>query len=188
MAFATGDGAVSAHEGELGLGVVEAIDVCPGFNVVAGFAAKGNAIGALAGHTIVEFTLVRILVAGGAVAVFEMERQDLVGAAGGANFMTIDAGHSNVSTGQGEARGLVLGDGEGGAVEIGNGVAGFAAIVIGSGGELVVVCVLVAIGASFKFDFVDGVFGGGEMALGALHGDVLAFQRIARGVVFLHAE
>ena len=73
-------------------------------------------------------------------------------------------------------------------MEIDDGVAGFAAIVIRSGGKLIVVRILVAIVAGFKFDFVDGVFARGNMALGAFHFYVHSLERIARRVVLFHAE
>jgi len=144
---------------------------------VAGLAAEGGAVGALAGHAIVEFAFVGIDVAGGAGAIREVEGQDLVGTAGGSEFVAICAGDRGVSTGQGETRGVVFGDGVSSAVEIDNGVAGFAPVVVRRDGELVVVGVLVAVGANREFNFVAGVFAvgsGGNVTLGAFDFDVLA--------------
>lgn len=188
MAFAAGYGAVSPHQRELGFGMVEAIDVYPGADVVAGFAAEGGAIGAFASHAIVELALVGILVAGGAGAILEMERKNLAGASTQAGLVAIGARDGDVSASQSEARGLVLGDGKRGAMEIDDGMAVFAAIIVWCGGELIIVGVLVAIEAGGEFHFVDGVFSRGNMALGAFHLDVFSLQRIAGRIVFLNAE
>ncbi len=179
---------MSANKRELGPGMIEAIHVCPGAHAVAGFAAEGRAIGAFASHAIVELTFVRIFVAGNTVAVFKMERKNLVGAAAKTGPVAIRTGDSYVRPCQRETCGFVFRNGESGAMEINNRMAVLAAIVVWCGGELVVVRVLVAIEACAEFHFVDGVFACGNMALRAFHGDVLALQRIVRGVVFLHAE
>ena len=188
VAFTASNRAMSANKRELGLGMIEAIHVCPGAHAVAGFAAEGSAIGALASHAIVELTFVRIFVAGSTVAVFKMERKNLVGAATKAGLVAIGTRDSHVRSCQRETRGFVFRNGESGAMEINNSVAVLAAIVVGCGGKLVVVRVLVAIEACAEFHFVDGVLAGGDMALRAFHSDVLALQRIVGGVVFLHAE
>ena len=174
VAIAADDGAMSTHKREFGFGVIETVNVGPGFYIVAGLTTEGCAVGALASHAIVEFALVWILVTGRAGAVFVMEWKNFIGAACGARFVTIGAGNSNVRACQREASGLMLGDGIGGAVEIDNGVAGLATIVEWSGGKLIVVGVLVAIEAGGEFHFVNGVFARGDVALSAFHGDVLA--------------
>ncbi len=155
---------------------------------MAGFATKGRAIGPFVGHAIVELPLVGILVASGASPIFEVEGKNLVGAAGSTLFMAVGAGDSDMSSGEGEPRGLVLGDGEGGAMEIDNRVAGFTTIVVWGGSKLIVVGILVAIGAGFKLNFVDGVFARGNVAFRAFYLYMLSFEWIARGVVFFHPE
>ena len=188
MAFTAGDGAMSANQSELSPGMVETVHFCPGTHAVAGFAAERRAIGAFASHAVVELPFVRILVAGSTVAIFKMERKNLVGAATKTGLVTIGAGDCYVGACQRETRSFVFRNAESGAMEINHRMAVLAAIVIGCGGKLVVVRVLVAIEACAEFHFVDGVFAGGEMALRAFHGDVLTLQRIVRGIVFLHAE
>ena len=188
MAIAARHGTVSAYQRELCFGMIEAVDVCPGLYVVAGLAAEGRAIGAFAGHAVVELALVRILMASRACAVFKMEGKDFVDAAASPNFMAIGARDRDMGASQGEARGFVLGDCECRAMEIDHGMTRFAAIVVRSGGKLIVVRILVAIGASFKFNFVDGVFARGSVALRAFHLDVFAFERVAGRVVFFYAE
>jgi len=155
--------------------MIEAVDVCPGLCGVAGFAAEGCAVGAPASHAIVELTFVGILVTGGAGAIFKMERKNFVCASTEADLVAISAGNRDVSAGQRKFSGFVLGDGEGGAMEIDHGVAGFTPIVVGSGSELIVMRIFVAIRASGEFHFVDGVLAGGDVALRAFDGDVLAF-------------
>ena len=172
-----GDGTMRAEEREFCFGVVEAGYVHPGFCGVAGFAAEGGAVGALAVHAVVEFALVRIGVAGGAATVREVEGQDFVGATGSAELVAFGAGDRGVRGAEGEASAVVLGDGVGGAVEIDDRVAGFAFVVVRRGGELIVVSVLVAVGAGGEFNFVERVFAAGacgDVALGAFHFDVLA--------------
>lgn len=179
VALATGNRPVRTKQGELGLRMVEAIDIAPRLDVVTRFATKRLPVGAAAGHTIVELTFVGILVAGGAGAILKVKRKYLVGTAGETGFVAIRARDSDVSTGEREAGIFVLGDGVGGAVEVRNGVARLALIVVRRGGELIVVRVLVAIGAELKLDVVDGVLARRDVALGAVHLYVLALERIA---------
>ena len=188
VALAAGDRAMSADQSELCFGMIEAVHVCPGAHAVAGFASEGRAIGAFASHAIVELPFVRIFVAGSTVAVLKMERKNLVCAAAKTSLVTIGAGDGYVCSSQGESRGFVFCDGECGAMKFDDGVTVLAAVVVWCGGELVVVRVSVAIEARAEFHFVDGVFAGGNMALRAFHGNVLALQRVAGNVVFFNAE
>ncbi len=82
VAIGAGYGAMDSEKRKRSLRVVEAVDICPGLCVVAGFATKRRAVATLAGHAVAEFAIVGIFVAGGAVAVFEMERNDFVDGAG----------------------------------------------------------------------------------------------------------
>jgi len=75
---------VRTEQWELGLRVIESLDVCPGPHVVAGFTAERRAVGAPLFLRIFEFTMMRIRVASGAGHVVPAEREDLVGPAGGA--------------------------------------------------------------------------------------------------------
>ena len=147
VALAAGHRAVDSQQREFGFGMIEAVDVHPGFHCVASFAAECGSIGALTRHAIIKLTLVRVFVASGAGAVFETERQDFVGATRGARFVAIRTRNRHVRAHESEARGLVLRDCESRAMEINDGVTWFATIVVGRGGELIVVCVFVTIGA-----------------------------------------
>lgn len=82
----------------------------------------------------------------------------------------------------------MLGNGEGSTMKIGDGVARFAAIIVGCGGELIVVRVLVAIGAGRELYVVNGVFACRDVAARTGNAEVLAFQRIGGTVVFVCAE
>jgi len=166
---------MSAEQGELCLGMIEAVDIAPGLYVVASLAAERSAVGAFAGHAIVEFALVRILMACRAGAVLKVEGQNLVGAAACAGLVTIIAGDGRVRAGEGEFGVAVLGDSERGAMPILDGVTRFAAIVVRGGGKLLIVGIFVAIGAICELHLINRIFAGGDVALGAIDFDVLAF-------------
>src|SRR5882762_11289215 len=158
--------------------MVEAVYVGPGNRVVAGFAAEQRAVGALAPHAVVKFSMMRIGVARSAGHVGKTERQHFVGAMRFACSVATRARDGSVSARQGKARVAMRGDGVQGAMEIRDGVAGFATIVERRRGELIVVHVLVAVGAIRKLDLVLRIFAGRNVTVGALDRDVFAFQRI----------
>ena len=178
VAVAADHRSMRADKWEISFGMIEAVDVRPGLDVMASFATKGSPIGALACHAIVEFPFVRIFVTGGAIPIFEMVRNDFVAATRSAEFVAVRTGNGYMSTGKSEASVAMFGDSERGAMEILHGMAGFTAVVVGSGGKLIVVSVLVAIVAVFKFHFVHGIFSGGDVALCAVNGNVFALERI----------
>ena len=80
VAISACHGAMRSEQREFCFRVVEAVDVRPRFSGVASFASERRAIGPLAGHFFVEFAVVRVLVASGAVPILKFERQNLVGA------------------------------------------------------------------------------------------------------------
>ncbi len=168
--------------------MIEAVNVHPGFYGVASFATERCAIGTPAGHAIVEFSLVRIFMTGGAGAVFELERYDFVGAARGPNFMAISASDGDVRASQGEARVFVLRDGEPGAMEIDYSVARLATVVERCGGELIVMRVFVTIGARREFHFVNGVPPRRDVAVRAFDLNVFALERVAGLGMLRHPE
>ena len=96
VATVAGHCPMSPEQREFRLAVVEALDVYPRFRVVACFAAKGSAIRPAACHPIVEFSMVRIGVAGRATAIFKMERQDFVGRVRHPRFVAVVAGNGYV--------------------------------------------------------------------------------------------
>jgi len=155
---------------------------------VACFAAQCGSIGALLRHALLEFAFVGVRVAGGASAVLEMEGKDLVCSAAESRFVTFRAGYCHVGAGQHKARVLVLGNRERRAMEILYGVAILAAVLVGSGGKLLVVCVLMAIRTGRELHFVNGIFAGRRVAFVARDGGMLSFERIVRSRVLLHAE
>ena len=158
MAIAASDHAVRSDQIEFCLRVVEPLYVNPGANIVAGFATRGCSIHAAKGHAIVEFTLVRIVVARRAGAVLEFERQDFILPPAQPGLVAFGAGYGDVGPGKSKARILVFGDRKCGAVEILYGVAVFAAILVRRRGELLVMFVFMAIQAGGEFDLIDRVF------------------------------
>jgi len=73
VAIAAQGYAVRPKKWEFGFRVVEAVDIGPRAHVVASFAPQKRAVGALRGHAILEFSVMRILVAGGAAHVLPTE-------------------------------------------------------------------------------------------------------------------
>jgi len=132
--------------------------------------------------------VVRVGVARGATAIFEMEGHDVVDGMGDAYFVAVAAGNCDVRAGQRELGLLMLRDRKQNAVEILDRVAGFTAIVVGSSGELTGVDVFVAVHTVCEFHFVKGGLAGGKVALRAFHFAVFAFERVARRGVLLHSK
>ena len=151
---------------------------------MASFAAKRHAIRAALRHAIVEFAFVGILMARSAGHVVPTEGKELVGPAGGSHLVTIVASNGSMRADKRVTRLAVHGNRISGNVKIPNGVTVFAAVLVGSGGELVVVGVFVAVGAELKLDLVNGVFASRQMAFLAFYGNVFSFERISRSIVF----
>src|SRR6516165_8425730 len=168
--------------------MIEAIDVGPGLHRMAGFATEGRAIGPLFRHAVVEFALMRILMAPGAGLILKFERQDLIRAPGCAELVAIAAGYRGVGAGEREFRVAVLCNRVRRAVPVHDGVAVFAAVLVGGARKLVVVRILVAIHAEFELDVVDRVLARRKVTLRTFHLDVFAFQGVARVVVLFHAK
>lgn len=71
-------GAMRAHQRELRLRMVKPVDIRPRPRVVASLAAKRRPVSSSPCHPVVKLPFVRILVAGRARAILEVERQNLV--------------------------------------------------------------------------------------------------------------
>lgn len=125
--------------------MIEAVDVSPGLDTVTSLAPEDGSVGTLPGHLFIKFAPVWIFVTGGTTAIFEVEGQDLIGAASQAGFVAVGARHGSVSSLEWEAGTAMFRDGVGSAVPILDGVAILAAILVGSSGKLIVVGVLVAV-------------------------------------------
>ena len=67
-------------------------------------------------------------------------------------------------------------------------MAAFALIEVRRFGKLAVVRVLMAVSTLLELDFELGIFALVDVALTALHGEVLALERIIAGVVILGGE
>lgn len=161
VAGAALDHTVCAEKRELRFRMVKAIDIDPRPHVVAGFASERCAVGASLRLAIFEFAVVRICMAGGASAICESERQNLVLAACRSRLVTIGAGHGGVCSGQSEMSVAVLRDGKERTVPVTHGMTIFAFVQMRSGGELAVMRVLVTVRAERKLQFVNCVLAGG---------------------------
>jgi len=188
MAFAAHHGPVRSQQRELRLRVIEPIDVRPGLHGVTHFAAKRRPIRAPPRHPVFELPLVRVRVTRRAGAVFKFERQDLVGPPAGADLMTITASHGHVRSRQGKPASSMLRNRVCAPMEIHHRVTRLALIVVGCGGELIVVRILVAVAASRELYLVNRVLARRNVALRALHSNVLALQRVPRTVMLLHSK
>jgi len=188
VAFAAGNSAMSPDQWEFRFRMVETADVDPGLGAVARFAAERSAIGAFLRHAVFEFALMDILVAGGARAVRKMERQNLVRSSAQAHFVALRAGYRHVGSGQHEMSVLVLGNGKRRAMKVLNGMAILAAVLVWSGGKLLVMRVLMAIRAGREFNFVQSVFAGRRVAFIASDGHMFSFERILRRRVLFHSK
>src|SRR5579863_8182940 len=136
VALAAGDPAMSPQQRELCFRMVEALNVDPRPGVVAGFAAERRAVGALGRHAFLEFAFVHVLVAGVAIHVGEMERENFVGSAGEPHLVALGAADGHVSSRERILGVFVLGDSECRAMEILDRVAILAAILVRRRGEL----------------------------------------------------
>src|SRR5258707_6016818 len=141
---------------------------------MAGFASLRRTVGTTPRHAFVEFAMMHILMAGGAGAIFEMERQDLVLSAGGPHFMTIGARHGSVRGGQRKTRLAMFGDRECRAVPIQNGMAILAFVQIRGGCQLSVIGILVAVRPVCGSHLLDFVLARGYIGLVAFQGYVAA--------------
>jgi len=112
------DRAMRAKQREFGFRMVEVVHVCPGLNVVAGFASQRGAVCAALRLAVLELAMVRISMARSAGPVFELERKDLIRPPGRPHLMAIGARHGGVCVNQSKVRLAVLGDGESGAVKV----------------------------------------------------------------------
>ena len=188
VALAAGHPTMGTKQGELRLGVVEALNVNPRPGVMAGLAAERRSVGALGGHPLLELTFMHVFVAGVAGHVRKVEREDLVGPAGESRLVAFGAAHGHVRPRQRILRVLMLGDGKRRAMEILYGVAILAAVLIRRRGELLVMCVLMAVPARRELHLVDRGLARGRVALVASHRHVLSLERILGRGVRLHVE
>lgn len=188
MAGATRHGAMRAQERKIRFRVVKPVYVRPRRHAMAGFTSQWRTVCAPLRHALVEFAVVRVRVTRRARAVFESKCDDSIGAAGRPQLVAIRTSHGGVGALQCEARLAMHGDGKGRAVKIADRVAALALVEERSACELAGMGVLVTVHARFEFHFVKRVLAGRDVAPGAFHLDVFAPERIAGGVMFLHAE
>jgi len=190
VAIDAGGGPVGTDEREFCLGVVETLEVIPLLGGVAGLAAEGSSVGAQFLHGFGELALVRIFVAGFAIQVFPMVENDGFGGGVGVFrlLVAVGAGHGDVAAGESKAGVFVALQGERGRLPAVHCVATLALVEVRRLDELAVVAVLVTVGAFLELDLEESVFSLGNMALGAVDGEVLAFERVVAGVMVLGRE
>ena len=104
------------------------------------------------------------------------------------NLVTIRACNSRVAAGEWEPSLLVLLDGVDGSVKVRDCVALFTTIFKWFAGELAVMLILVAVQACGEFHLINGVLPRWTVALGAIYGDVHAFQAIFGCGVLFHPK
>jgi len=168
-------GAVRAQQGKPRFGMVEAADVGPRARAVTSFATEKTAIGAMLRHSVIEFAPVRIFVTASTSQIVPTKGEDFIGPACSAYLVTLGATDRSVSAEEWIAGLPVHGHGIGREVKASNRVAVLAAVLVRRCGKLAVVLILVAIQTGGKFDFIDCIFSGGQMAFVAFDFDVFAF-------------
>lgn len=188
VALAAHNDSMRSSQREFCFRMVESADVNPGTSAVARFAAERRSIRFFRRHAIFKFALVGIGVARGACAVLKMKWQNFVCSSAQACLVAFRAGCSNVRTGQHEMSLLVLGDSKGRAVKILYRVAILTTVQVGSGGELFVVFILMAIRARRKLHIVLGIFSGWGVTFVTSYGCMFAVERILRCRVLFHSE
>ena len=156
---------VRPEQGKLGLGMVETGELLPRLGGMAGLATRWGAVGADLLHTLVELTLVDILVATGAVQRFPVINDVGLGLELGGFLVAIGAGYGDVAARQHKARLLVLDQVEGGRLVSLEIVALVAGIEVGRRRELAGMTVGMAVRADVKLDLVQGVLTLGSVAL-----------------------
>lgn len=182
------DGPVSADQSVASRVVVEADERAPGGLGMAGFAAGNRSVLPPRLHALGEFAAVRIGVAAGAGTVFKKVLHGRGGCPAHSGLVARVAGYSEVRLSEREAGFLVLGQREPDRLERLNGVAVLAAIPMRRAGELAAVDVFVAARAVRLLDHEHGVRTARDVALGAGHFYVPAFERVGCGGMQFHSE
>ena len=124
----------------------------------------------------------------GTTHVGKTERQNPVRPRTQAYFVAVRTRNRGVRPAERVARLPVHRQSESRLMEILDGMAAFTFVLIRGGSKLAVMGVLVAVGASREFRFINRVLTCRKVALVTFHLDVLASKRIAGCVVLLHAE
>lgn len=180
-------GAMGAQQLERSRRVIEAGQFSPGFHHMAGLAAQRATVCAGLPHPFQELPAMRVIMAGGARAVFKPEGYGLSRPAS-VGLVTIHAGHRDVPAREREAGRLVLREGKRGGLEALHSVAGLAPVQVRHPRKLTVVRVRVAVGAARKVDLVSCGAPGGKMAFCAGHFGMFALERILRSGMLADAK
>lgn len=155
---------------------------------MARFAPRRSTVRALLRHLIVEFAVVRVLVAAGAGAILKSIGDHFCGIRGPVNCMALRAGNRQVRPRQRVAALLVLRDRVSRGLKPVDDVAGFTLALIWRRGKLALMRVRVAVQAFCKRDFVSCRRPRWQVAFRAGHGCVFARKGIRRGHMRLYVE
>ncbi len=191
-------GAMRSHQRKGGGGVVEAHQVAPRLRGMADLATVGSVWRRFC-HALAELPLMGVGVATGtrqALPVIYRRGLPLDRSfcssrhkrSGCAWLVAVVTGHRDVAAGQHKAGLLVLGQREGGWPITSQRVALLAAVEVGSGCELSLVLIGVAVQAALELELVQSVSALGNMALLATNLDMFPLQRIGGRLVLLERK
>jgi len=188
VAVDAGGRPVCPQQGELGLGVVESREFLPGFGCMAGLATQRTSVSTDLLHTLVELSLVYIVMTTGAGEVLPVIDHVWLRLKLGRLLVAVGARYGDMSAGQYKVRLLVLRKGEGRRLVSLQVVAAIARVEIGRRCKLSRMPVFMAVRAQIKLYPVQRVFALGHMALSALKSSVPALKRILGRGVLLNSE
>ena len=145
--------AVCAQKRELRLRVIESREFPPTLGGVAGLAPRLRAVSANLLHAFLELSLMRIVMAAGAVQVAPVIDHGRLGLELRRFLVTVGTGNGDVPSRECEVSFLVLGQRKGRRLVAIHGVAAVASVEIRRGGKLSRVPIGMAIRAAIEFDF-----------------------------------
>ena len=187
VAIDAGHGSVRADQRVIRLIVIEAGEVLPILDGMAGFASRNPPIVLVRGHLCFELPKMNIFVAGGTSQVPKMEGSGRLGLAL-LRGVTIGAGHRQMRSFENKAGFQVPREGERRRRKGLRRMATLAAVRQRGCGELPGMFVLVAISAQCEVDFVPCRRTLGNMALCASDLGVRSLERVVAGAVILHGK
>lgn len=180
--------AMLAEQGKVRLAMVETGEIPPILSGMAGLAAKCSASNHPP-HAVAKFSVMRIVVTGGAGEVLKVKESGLFRV--GREFhrlVAFRAGYGEVRAGEQESRLLVLRQPERrGPISI-QSVALLAPVQVGSGGELPLVFILMAIETALELDLVERFLAVRNVALCALQAGMFPLQGVGSGCMLLQAK
>ena len=180
--------AVRAEQRKLCLRMVEAREFLPRLRGVASFAPRHRTVGPRQLHALFELSLVRIVVATGAVQSLPVVNHCRLRLELRRFLVTVGAGNRNVPAREHEVRLLVLGQAERGRLVSLEIVAAVAGVEVGRRDKLPGMPVGVTVDATLELDLEKRVFPFRDMTLRTFNRRMLPLQRIRTGGVLLHGK